>query len=265
MQDKSNLVSIDIENMLAELRIGFIAELPTRLEEIEQLILDLEKTTSFTEDYQELYRHIHSIKGSAGTHGLHIISTICHVFEDKVVEIEGQQERLTGKMINEWLVFIDLIRTTIDLINHGVVDFSEVEVELEQLSGLGTHYEYKCLVIIASKLHRKLVVNAFEKTPVKFRYALSGYEALGMLLKEPYDMLITNMEVSELQGLSIIGALRMSNNRNKDIPTILLTAGKVTSYGKNIDPNYVIQKNADLIENLNLAVRNIMRQLQEQH
>lgn len=264
MKNKSDIVSVDLENMLADLRNGFIAELPTRLEEIEQLILGLEKTSSFTEDYQELYRHIHSIKGSAGTHGLHIISTICHVLEDKVVEVEGQQEQFTSKMVNEWLIFIDLIRTTIDLIHHGVVDFSEIELELDQLSGLGTHYEYKCLVIISSKLHRTLVANAFENIQVKFRYALNGYEALGMLLKEPYDILITNMEVSELQGPSVIGALRMSNNRNKDIPTILLTAGKVTNYGKSIGPDYVIKKDADLIENLNLAVRNIMRQLQEQ-
>lgn len=262
MQDKSNNSSVNIGAMLAELRVGYIAELPTRLEEIEDIILNLQKTASFTEDYQELYRHIHSIKGSAGTHGLHIISRVCHVLEDKVTEIEGAQERFSSETLSEWLVFIDLLRTTIDLIRNDVADFAEVEAELERLSGLGVIYEFKCMVIMASELHRKLVLSAFDKYPIKFRFETNGYDALGILLKEPYDILITNMEVSDLQGLPVISALRVSNSQNKDIPSILLTSGKVASLGKKIAPNYIVQKNADLIENLNLAVRNIMQQLQ---
>jgi len=264
MQDELNRDSIDLEKMLADLRDGFIAELPSRLEEIEQLMLGLENSSSFTEDYQDLYRHVHSIKGSAGTHGFHIISSVCHVFEDKVVEIGGTQDAFSNEALNEWLVFIDLIRSTIDLIRNGVVDFAEIEAELARLSGLGELYEYKCMVIMASGLHRELVADAFSKYPVKFRYVISGYEALGVLLKEPYDLLITNMEVSDLQGLPIISALRLSNNQNKEIPSILLTSGKVASYGSKIDPDYVIQKDSDLIENLNLVVRNIMRQLEEE-
>ena len=161
-------------------------------------------------------------------------------------------------------MFIDLIRTTIDLILRDTNDFAEIEVELARLSGLGDSYEYRCLVIMASGLHRELVADAFSKYPVKFRYVVGGYEALGILLKEPYDALITNMEVPGLQGQSIISALRLSHNKNKDIPSILLTSGKVPSYGKKIDPNYIIQKDSDFIENLNLAVRNIMRKLEEE-
>ena len=87
--------------MLEDLRVGFITELPTRLEEMEQLMLDLENSSSFTEDYQDLYRHLHNIKGSAGTHGFHIISSICHVFEDKVVEIEGAQKAFSGETLDK--------------------------------------------------------------------------------------------------------------------------------------------------------------------
>ena len=262
MQDKSNNSSVNIEAMLAELRVGYIAELPTRLEEIEDIILNLQKTASFVEDYQELYRHIHSVKGSAGTHGLHIISRICHVLEDKVTEIEGAQESFSNEMLAEWLVFIDLLRTALDLIRNSVVDFTEVEAELERLSGLGVIYEFKCMVIMDSELHRKLVLSAFDKYPIKFRFENNGYDALGILLKESYDVLITNMEVSDLQGLPVISALRLSNSQNKDIPSILLTSRKVASTGKKIAPNYIVQKNADLIENLNIAARNIMLQIQ---
>jgi len=264
MQSNLGSGSIDIEKMLVELRLSYVAELPSRLEEIEQIVLTLKTTDSFTEDYQNIYRHIHSIKGSAGTHGLHIISSICHVLEDKVIEVEGNQDLIDDKFIESVLSFIDLLRTTLDLINGMVEDFDEVEAELDRLSGKGSEYEYKGLLIMASVLHRKLVASAFEKFPVKFDVATNGYDALGKLLKEPFDILVTNMEVSDLQGLPIISALRMSSNRNKDIPTVLLTSGKVPSNGRKIDPSYIIKKDADLMENLQIAANNIVNSLNEE-
>jgi len=256
--------NVDIEKMLAELRLSFIAELPSRLEEIEQIVLTLKNTDSFTEDYQSIYRHIHSVKGSAGTHGLHIISTVCHVLEDKVIDVEGNQASLTDKFIENTLSFIDLLRTTLDLINSKVEDFAEVEAELERLSGKGSEYEYKGLLIMASVLHRKMVASAFEKYPVKFRFATNGYDALGLLLKEPFDILVTNMEVSDLQGLPIISALRMSHNRNRNIPSILLTSGKLHTYGRTIDPSYVIKKDAELMGNLEVAATKIVNSLNKE-
>ncbi len=255
--------NVDIEKMLAELRLSYITELPSRLEEIEQIVLTLKNTDSFTEDYQSVYRHIHSVKGSAGTHGLHIISMVCHVLEDKVIEVEGNQALLTDKFIENTLSFIDLLRTTLDLINSKVEDFAEVEAELERLSGKGSEYEYKGLLIMASVLHRKMVASAFERYPVKFRFATNGYDALGLLLKEPFDILVTNMEVSDLQGLPIISALRMSHNRNRNIPSILLTSGKLHMYGRTIDPSYVIKKDSELMENLQIAATNIVNSLNE--
>lgn len=259
MQTNQANSNVDIEKMLLELRLGYIAELPSRLEEVEQIVLNLKQTDSFTDDYQSIYRHIHSIKGSAGTHGLHIISSVCHVLEDKVIEVEGNPSLITDEFIDSVLGFIDLLRTTLDLINSKVEDFAEVEAELERLSGKGSEYEYKVLLIMASVLHRKMITSAFEKYRVKFRFETNGYDALGLLLKEPYDILVTNMEVSDLQGLPIISALRMSHSRNKDIPSILLTSGKLQTYGRSIDPNYVIKKDADLMENLELAAGNIVR------
>lgn len=263
MVKNTDNVSVDIEKMLGELRVAYIAELPSRLEEIEQIVLGLKKTESFTEDYQNIYRHIHSIKGSAGTHGLYIISSVCHVLEDKVIEVEGNQELISDQFIEEVLGFIDLLRTTLDLVNSKVEDFAEVEAELERLSGKGSKYEYTILLIMASVLHRKMIASAFEKYSVKFRYETNGYEALGLILKEPFDILITNMEVSDLQGLPLISALRMTHNRNKDIPSILLTSGKLHTYGRSIDPDYVIKKDAELMENLQIAADNIIRELNE--
>ena len=265
MQSITGNANMDIAKMLAELRDGFIADLPSRLEEVEDLILGLKNTAAFSDDYQSLYRHVHSIKGSAGTHGLHIVSTVCHAFEDLIIEVEGDQALLTDKHISKWLKYIDLLRTTLHVIDESNEDFTEIESELASLAGKGTEYEFRGLMVMSSELHRKLCLCAFENQPVKFSYATSGYEALGLLLKEPYDLLVTNMEVSDLQGMSVISALRLTNNRNSRIPTMLLTSAEVEQYHKDIDPDYVIKKDSALMDQLNVAASEIVKQLKQSH
>jgi len=261
MSNKLNAAGVDVEKMLAELRVGFVADLPSRLQEVEDLILALKGSGSFVEDYQDIYRHVHSIKGSAGTHGLHIISTVCHALEDKVIEVEGHQDLISDAFIDSVLGFIDLLRTTLELINNNDEDFSTIENELDRLSGKGSEYDFRGILIMEGLLQRKLVESAFEKFPVKFSYTTNGYDALGMLLKEPFDLLVTNMEVTDLQGLSVITALRMSNNRNNNIPSVLLTSGKKQVDSKGVGPDYVVKKDSELLENLSLAATKIIGQL----
>jgi len=263
MQSIPGNANVDITKMLAELREGFLADLPARLEEIEDIILAMRSSGSFTEDYEALYRHIHSLKGSSGTHGLHIISTVCHAFEDVIIEIDGDQSLLTDKHVTNWLAYIDLLRKALDLISAAAQNFAEIEESLDALRGRGSEFDFRGLLVMNSELHRKLCLSAFEGLPVKFSYSNSGYEALGLLIKEPYDLLITNMEVSDLQGLPLISALRISTNRNSKIPSVLLTSGSIEHYNKKIDPDYVIKKDEHLMEGLNKAAKEIVSQLRE--
>ena len=63
-----------MQKMLRQLRATFLDELPERLDRLDNLLLDIEKLGAATgEEFNELYRGVHSIKGSGGTHGLHII------------------------------------------------------------------------------------------------------------------------------------------------------------------------------------------------
>jgi len=133
MASKNENPSLDISRVLIELRNAFLAELPARLETIESLILELNRTPYFSENYETLFRHVHSLKGSAGTHGLHIVTTVCHALEDEIVTVEGNQAMVTGDLVSAWLGYIDLLRSTIEDFHAGREDFSAVEVSLADL------------------------------------------------------------------------------------------------------------------------------------
>lgn len=250
--------------MLAELRKTFLGDLPSRIEEIESLILELGKGENFTENFETLYRHVHSIKGSAGTHGLQIISTVCHSFEDEVVKVEGNHSLMTNEAVTSWLGFIDLLRNTIDLINGGAEDFSEIEAELDKLRNKGSERKYSGLLVFAPGLQQQMCLSAFADFPVNMAFAENGYEAMGRLLHEKFDFVISNMELRDLNGFALISALRLSKVGNHNIPAVLLTSKEFKSFGRGSDPSYVIQKDANLMASISQTTEKIIKTLQNQ-
>jgi len=253
--------SLDVSRMLVELRNAFLGELPSRLDEMETIILDLEKGKTFTENFETLFRHVHSIKGSAGTHGLHIISTVCHFFEDEVVKVEGDESSMDGEAITSWLGFIDLLRTTIDKIHAGADDFSDIETTLDKSRKKDGAHGYSGLLVFASGLQQQMCLSAFEGLSVNMAFAENGYDAMGRLLHEKFDFLISNMELGDLNGFALISALRLSKTQNHTIPTVLLTSKKIISHSRESDPDYIIQKDANMLRTVSDTAKKIIKTL----
>ncbi|WP_126457032.1 Hpt domain-containing protein [Sulfuriflexus mobilis] len=259
MVDKSKTPSPDVSKMLALLRADFVTELPSRLGEVEGIILELEKSAAFTEQYESLYRHVHSIKGSAGTHGLPIISTVCHALEDEIVKVEDKQSLLNHDKVVVWLRFIDVLRQTLDLINTGGEDFTVIEDELDKLRGKGCDYQFSGLLVMAPGLHQQMCISALDNDTVTLSFAESGYHALGRLLHENFDFIISNMELPDLNGFAMITALRLSKRRNHNIPSVLLTSKDLESCGRDSDPDYVIKKDANMSTAISQTVEKIIK------
>ena len=254
--------SLDVIRMLAELRKSFMDDLPSRLEEIETIILDLGNGIDFTENFETLYRHIHSIKGSAGTQGLHILSTICHSFEDEIVKVEGDESSINGTVITSWLSFVDLLRTTLDSIKSGVTDFSDVDAALDQFKHKEGEPKYFGLLAFSAGVQQNMCLSVFENSPVHIAFSDNGYEAMGRLLHEKFDFVISNMELPDLNGLALISALRLSKTRNYNIPSVLLTSKKLNLQGVDSEPNYIIQKDSAMLKNISSAATEIISLLE---
>jgi chemotaxis protein histidine kinase CheA len=123
-------MSAQIQDVLQKMRLAYVTNLPQKLDTMETLVLELNKGEDYDCSYENLYRAIHSLKGTAGTYGVAIITTICQSFEDHLTATHEDGAGDSDQQINTCLRFIDLLRVVHKQVAAGRNSFPEIEVSL---------------------------------------------------------------------------------------------------------------------------------------
>lgn len=250
------------QKLLLELRTGFLVELPDRLDEIESLVLNLElNQTSSTPGhpgYDELYRHIHSLKGGAGTHGVVIISLISHQFEDVLTEI-GNGLNINRALIDTLLEYVDLARQATELASDERADFNDIKNALEAIRGQRKQGRKMALIVEESTFMVNLYQDSLSSLPVDTAVVDNGLEALDWLLREKYDLVIMGAETKSLNGTALLYALRATGGINRNIKTVMVTSRKHTDFAKEMHPDALLNKNTTLAKQLHTTVSGLFR------
>ena len=77
-----------------------------------------------------------------------------------------------------------------------------------------------------------------------------GYEALGRLLKEPFDAVITSLRVPTIDGQTLMPVLRIIPGPNQWTPVILLTSSATALDPTVVRPDHVVEKNPHMTQQL---------------
>jgi chemotaxis protein histidine kinase CheA len=126
-------VSAQIQEVLQKMRHTYIENLPQQLDKMEALVMELKKGVDYPNSYETLYRAIHSLKGTAGTYGIHIISTVCHHFEGYLKANLKDGAGARDQHIGTCLDFTDLLRNTLNQVASGRESFPEIEASLSEI------------------------------------------------------------------------------------------------------------------------------------
>ena len=247
----SSINSDTFQQMLLQLRNTFLEGMPEKLDRLENLLLEMEKSGADSEIFNEFYRIVHSLKGSGGTFGLHITTTICHQLEDLLNTTDGGT-KYTPALIAISLNFVDLLRLAVEQIHAGNTSFPQIEERLGELRKQLTKKPFTVLLVDNSKLLTKIYLQALAELPVRPVVMSDGLQALMRVLTEPFDLLITTNEIPVLNGVALIGALKLSSVKNHNIKSILITSNKkiATYLNRTTDADYIIVKDAKLAQNL---------------
>ena len=244
-----------IQALLDQLKSEFMAELPGRIQEIESLILGLDNK----DNYEEIYRLIHSLKGGGGTHGIQIISVICHQME-AYLEKQHELDKLSStQCINHCLKYIDLLTKTYDQESNRNSQHSTIEKLLNKISKSDSTEKYTVLLIEPSRMQIDLIKQSLSSMPLAIDTHNNGLKALEILLHKKYDLIITGMEINELNGEALISAIRLSKSINKDTKSILLTSKAFNRPMRTTDPDKILARSQNLIQQVKDAVKELLK------
>ena len=247
-----------LDAVMARLRVTYIDELPERISSLEELVLNLEHSNDFVDNYQKLFRDVHSLKGSGGTFGFPIITTICHQMEDLLKEVGEKTTHLSQNNIDALLKYIDLFHQVPVRYQSGDTSLLEVEASLNKLQDSTFAGRRRCLLVEGSVTTQKMVSLVLENEQADISLADDGVEALQRLLHEDFDLLITGMVTGDLNGMALIAATRLSDSANSNIPAILLTTSETNTDAASLSANIIIRKGPDMPTSLLEAYRHLL-------
>lgn len=214
----------NIKTLLAQIKADFLYGLSARCYDLENLVMALSNTDRHSNEFQELYRLVHSLKGAGGTHGLPLITTICHHFEDLL------QSELP--VHND--VFTDKALQLIDILHEVSKIQAENEAAALQLLTDKFHNSQReisdkqpvVLILETSRTVILLLQAMLKEYAIKTICMTDSQFAFQRMLSEHFDMIILSQETAMLSGTAIIQAIQTNQGVNKDTPFILLTSNK---------------------------------------
>lgn len=244
-----------IAAMLQQLRDAYLAELPERCEQIERLLLGVVTNASDVQVYENLYRQIHSLKGSAGTHGIPLLSIVCHQFEDLLTQAGENGLR---EIADRCLQYVDLLRRGTDFAREHR-DTAPLEAALDELRSGFLSDRLPVLLVESSAVQAGLCRSALESLPLQLTILDDGIEALERLMQERFALLITGRTLKRLDGIALSCALRASDSVNHKIPVILLSAdARLPDTARLAPVTDVIQRDAELVSKLRASVERLI-------
>jgi chemotaxis protein histidine kinase CheA len=144
-------MSTAFELLLIELLAEFLDEFPGRCNDLEDAVMALERKQPGA--FDELFRQVHSLKGTGGGVGVPIVTTICHQLESFMGEAKSRFDR---EAVNTALVYIDLLRRTIPGTGREPAGIAAIESALDQMRVTSLSGRASILVVEPSLTVRSL-------------------------------------------------------------------------------------------------------------
>jgi chemotaxis protein histidine kinase CheA len=215
-----------IEALLSQMRSAFLNEIAERCDRLENLVIDLERAPRSREIFDDLYRNVHSLKGSGGTHGLHFLSTVCHQLENHLTEASTEGD-FSSAFFSKALAYIDLLRK-VSLEARADGDYASLEAELEGLRARDQQRMYQVLLAEPSNIMQHLFRKSLTDHPVRITVVEDGILAIDLLMRQHFDAAVVARELIRLNGIAVVAAIRASAGKNARTPFVLITSNPET-------------------------------------
>ncbi|WP_027389188.1 response regulator [Chrysiogenes arsenatis] len=238
-----------IAALMLQMTGSFLHELPEKCYQIEALLLKLEDPTAHhAVIFDELYRKVHSLKGTGGTLGLPIVTSICHALENSLTAAHGNY---APPFADNSLRYVDLLLQVRDASERG--NITSIQEALDSLA-TATGGELSVLVIEPSKTFAHSYRKVLQEHHARETHVTTGMKALEVLLLEKFDLIITARHLSDISAFGVLCGIRYSDNRNRTTSTVVL-ASDTSNIPACIPLDHVVKRDAFMLENIGKILR----------
>lgn len=241
------------EDVLARLSLSYLETASDRLDLIDRSIDQIfHGTGNRGALYFELQKEIHSLKGSAGSYGYPLITTIAHRLED-YMESSRRLEK------DQWLdvqKLVDEIRSIIETGQHPKDSLhSQILARLPTSSGAARRQlgagQFTALLVMNSGVQRKFVGTELVASGIDVTFADHPLQALDLIFKLQPDAVFCSQEFPDISGADLCKMLS-AVDAGKALPFAILTSTESLSAAQlGVSEQVgIIQKDANIYNNI---------------
>ncbi len=247
-------------------RKEFLEELPERMDHVERLILAIGKDNLPSSGFDELFRSIHSIKGSSSTFGLQAMAAVCHPFEE-IIQQANEEKALTPQtFVPIALSYLDLLRQNLDAARTDNENYDQTERQLTALNQKVFRQRFSVAIVVGSRMLKDICRQAVAQLNARIVEFDDSLNALHRILNEPFHAMIIASEVYPVRGEALIAAINLSYRHGRGLQTILLSADKQKAgyVNREVDPDFIVLRDQHCMNRLYEVLQQIHAQQQKE-
>jgi len=258
------MANINLDLEFQQLREEYFTTVIDTLENVEQNTLAIKSDNCLTELLPSIFREIHSLKGGSSSLEMPALEAILHQYEDyltKKKSVDNYED-----FIDKSLDYIDHARSCADDYKRGnlnqISKYASYATALSHTEHLG-----KVLIVDSSKSIIEAQKQVLEKLNIDYIVCNDGLKAFNRAAKERFDLIVVSKNLEGLDGVSIVSAIKLTNNRSQDVPLAMVTSDSLSSlnFKKNAQAEYLIKKDSSFIDNFTKIVQKSILHICEEH
>jgi len=212
----------------------FFDEFKNKLIILENSLIDVQNEEYGAEEINEIFRAIHTIKGTADLLGMFGIVTICNKAEDLLQFVREDKIKIDSVICELYLDLKNFIALVVENVSLGIFDdeeseklFIDFEKEFNYHIGIAqdAQYEYKEVKTILVVDDSALVRYMIKKIAGDEGYSVLTCENLKDTWKKidenTIDLLICNFSLSNKTSLNLISMIK-SHEKTKNLAIVML-------------------------------------------
>jgi HPt (histidine-containing phosphotransfer) domain-containing protein/CheY-like chemotaxis protein len=213
----------EIDAFLSNMRVDFIDNSLDRMDELETIIVRLKSGQGERpEEFLDLQRHIHSLKGSAGSYGFQLVSQIAHRIEDYIETADhigpAELDAIQG--------FLDRVRAILEAGDDPEPD--EAAAILARLPSAAAaeapvvRRHVNTLLVMPKGVQRKIIAQELAGWGMRLSMVENGVDSIQAAVCHPPGLIIASQELPDFSGVQL-ARLFGTMEATESCPFVLVT------------------------------------------